>query len=131
MLKISSALIIEGLKVKRVENNTIFANWSTLTVSALFDVFSLIKFLMYTFFPCAWASLECKPVLHLYVIELNTAHDRKEEFPEKVALFAAACCHQNLNFAVKYLMELTTSEQFVKKVLISFAVLFCQVNNLK
>jgi len=38
MLKISPPLIIKGLKAKRVENNTIFANWCTLTVSALFDV---------------------------------------------------------------------------------------------
>lgn len=58
-----------------------------MTVSALFDVFSLIKFLMYTFFPCAYASIECKTVLHSYVIELIVATDIKEELPEKVALF--------------------------------------------
>ena len=74
--------------VKRVENNTILMYFDSLTVSALFGVFSLIKFLMYTFFPCAYASIEFKIVLNSYVIELIVATNIKEELPEKVALFA-------------------------------------------
>lgn len=88
MLQISPSLIMEGLTwrgLKITQYSQIDALWQFLLSLGFF---SLIKFLMYTFFPCAYASIECKTVLNSYVIELIVATNIKEELPEKVALFA-------------------------------------------